>query len=323
MVVTPQHYSLASVSLISHAVRPRNFRERSRLSIATHRIKDRESSFGYRYLLSPALRSLLDFDDILPQAYCLGACVDGEPCGLAVAVLSFRKKVAYIRSLYVRKDYRRSGVSHALMARLLEDTQALGVQRWHVSYREDLAYAAALEVLFQGHGFDGPRASSFFMRFKVAELSAHPLLRARPLRSGSRVLKWHQLPAPIYADLKSGSSRYDWIPRSLNPLNHEEGCAADMSFALLHDDELISWCLTHLEEKSLRVTVSYARFDTLQTPALQLWRYLAVAATKADIESVQFALSAKREKRLATLRRRFGPYAQDQAFFLELTKQRA
>jgi GNAT superfamily N-acetyltransferase len=198
---------------------------------------------------------------------------ENRPVGLLLAALDAPARMerrGEILSLFVEPASRRLGIGRALLNGFIEQARSLQLVRLLTGYTSGTPGTAIYERLLRSTGWDEPVAHRTSIKLDAERLIAtNPVWyqRREEWPAGYRVVKWDRLTAEQHAALAADQEREHWIPEDLVPWSFASQGPFEprTSLALLREDRVVGWTLTHLiGPELLRLTCGYVH------PKLQL-----------------------------------------------------
>lgn len=231
-----------------------------------------EAASAYASLTFPARRDLVTAPPADREMVFVGAAAEGEPVGFAFGMGGPEGQFEVI-SFYVTPFYRGRGLSRALLEALesafVTRGYRMGVHFFTVD-AEDQAYARFL----LNNGWSRPTLRQVVCTTDLAHAYQTPwLVRAR-VPKNCEVRRWREVSETERATLRARKeAEPGFYPDGLDPFFYEADCHEDTSLALLKDEAVVGWVITHvLDERTLRWTCSYVT-EALQGSGrmLPLW----------------------------------------------------
>jgi GNAT superfamily N-acetyltransferase len=212
----------------------------------------------YAGLTFSGYRSAMEWFDGRGGWVGLGAAVDSEPVGLALARQP-RAGLARIASVFVAESFRRRGIATRLLGRLEEllvERELLAVD---LVYAPEAAGAAAFEALLRRRGWPdrGDRIHVFIVDGRI--MSA-PWFDGAVLPPSYEICDWASLREDERQGLARSQETERWIPEVLNPFDHEKNLEPLNSLALRHEGRVEGWLLTQpMDASTLHYASVYVR----------------------------------------------------------------
>lgn len=167
-----------------------------------------------------------------------------------------------ILSVFTEKKYRNAGVATSLLSHTVEVLTSLDAKNIFVKYMTNKPNTAIINRLLDGAGFETMKKRQLDIQCSKMILQA-PWIKTlyNPAKNFSIKL-WHNLSKSEREDIKTSQQKNRWIPEYLVPFIYETGHEKQYSRALLYNDEVVGWSITHkLDSKTIRFTCSFIRED--------------------------------------------------------------
>lgn len=249
---------------------------------------------AYARLTFPRYRGLFG----TPGVYGVGLRQGDRPVALALA------GGPELLSLFVEPDCRRQGLAGRLLAAIEAAARARGHGQLHGSYATRRDTTAQLEHLLARHGWQAPVTEMLAFRSGPAQVADAPWMK--PLKLGPR----DRIVDLVDVSLEALVSE-PWIPADLRPWAQEPGWDPRTSVALLRDDAVVGWLVTHrLDPRTLRYTCSYVRPDLQKRGRVLLLYQEVVARSRVlDLPVAIWTVPVRHEGMRAFGERWMAPYA--------------
>ncbi|MEM6793020.1 MAG: GNAT family N-acetyltransferase [Acidobacteriota bacterium] len=278
-----------------------------------------------RYLsLQEQERSPAEGDHRLVQPVVLGARVEGQPVGLAVAewpvspsspaeIEQFGEAAARLISLFVSASARRRGIACALLEAVEEEIARRGGGTLEAVYTTGKPAIAWLEKVFARRRWTSPEGRSLLVRFTPAAPYASGHLRedrlAR-LRRGLEFAPFSSVDAGELEELRAAQKSDPWIPPLLAPWRYDLEGADPSSLAVRSGGQLVGWAITHRPTPGLlRFTCAYLRRDLAASGRLLAIQDAVLQRVRGTCEECSFTTSFAYPPMIRFIRRRFAPFS--------------
>ncbi|MBI1299543.1 GNAT family N-acetyltransferase [bacterium] len=183
-----------------------------------------------------------------------GASFWRQPAG--VVIVEQKGDEAHLLDLYVLPAYRRSGIGAALLAEAEKQIGEAGVPRMRTLYRCD-EHRPAFEALLMKAGW-APlvhRSTIFWVSFQSI---LRPWVTRFQFRPPYEVFLWSELTEHERAGLLAHGAAGDWYPPTLSPFHRpDDAWDPATSVGLRYNGEVVGWCLTVREEKTVLVEILF------------------------------------------------------------------
>lgn len=290
------------------------------------RIAQIEQSYGFRMMVFPRYKSLLNFSHANQQTCVIKASIEEEPAGLAVSVLNSapsadnQPSVALdIVSLFVQPQHRHKGVAEQLLITLENESQTHRRYALNATYMTGQNTTAYLEKLFSKRGFTPPVTRMLAIRCSLNSIKHIPWLSQYALPHGYAIKRWVDLKHEERLEIKQSNTTEPWIAADLNPFNYEQGIDPTTSVVLLAHGNVRGWCLNHIINNRLRFTCSFVHLNLQRAGMLTfLISYIAKVMPQIGLNEAMWTVPIALHPRTAQfMTEHIKPYA---TFFAE-TKQ--
>jgi GNAT superfamily N-acetyltransferase len=222
---------------------------------------------AYFGMTFPHFRSLLEADSA--RTIPVGAHLEDEPLGLALAEADSGAGPAQVQSLYVVKRQRRQGIAGKLIRRLEEELRQRGCSHVGAVYAATGTSFPALERLVRQFEWSPPAPSSLIAKISQEGFMADDHLRSMAaLEPPFSICAWQDVTPREREQIRRSQDAAPWIPPELDAFKNEEGADLRTSVALRHGSEVVGWILNHeLDPETGRVTCACVRGDLQRTPS--------------------------------------------------------
>jgi len=250
--------------------------------VETHRVSmllkflgsaDRAGFAGMTY---PSLRHLVADPPSGRDMIHIGACDDGIPSGLAFGMGGDNGDFEVIPP-FVSPLHRGQGLGARLVDALADRARRGGYRRLVQFCTIDFDDQRYARYLIR-NGWSRPRPIELLCRTDTGRALAMPWLRRARVAEGERIVAWSDVSEAQRRDLLQTKRECPTTyPDELDPFSFEATADAETSVALLRQDRLVGWVLTHrLNDTLLRWTCSFVREDLQGVGRiLPLWRAVA------------------------------------------------
>jgi len=235
-----------------------------------------------------------------------------EPAGLALGCLRRSRRCdAEVLSLFVHAEERNRGIGTALLTRVEQALRDRGATLAGAVYMTGRPDVAALERVLEKRGWSSPRLRMLVCEADPATLAA-PWLRRRRVSPGWSMVSWADVTEEQRRSLLESQAAEAWIPADLVPFDHEAAGDPETSVALLREDRVVGWLITHrLSPLLVRYTCSFLRPDLQRTGTL-LSLYGEAAARQAAVQNGSgraiWTVPVQHEAMVRFVRRRMAPF---------------
>lgn len=237
----------------------------------------------YKEFVIPAYRFCLEQPDG-KNLYAVAATEEGNkaPIGFALGWGAGNQKEFELVSLYVNPLIRKQGVGTELLKCIeqyfMEQQFRYGVH--HLSFPDDdQGYAEFLN----GQGWFITRIKQVICKSTLDLAAETPWLMRARLPERYTIKPWHEISPDDRLHIQKRhqqetrtTGEKGWYAEDQNPFDKEDDCHRETSLALLKEDEVVGWVITHQPAElptSLRWTISFVSPD-IQGAAriLPLWK---------------------------------------------------
>jgi GNAT superfamily N-acetyltransferase len=202
----------------------------------------------YCSMTFPAYRHLFNMPGIYGTA-----AFSGLSClGLAAAYALLPGEHEII-SIFVNKKYRNRGIARALLDELFIYARAFikGPCKFKIIYDDSIKYRPAVEKLFNRLRFSEaqPRCRVFRCDKKIGEMPW--INRYALVPDNFKIIKWIDLPENLKSDLINEQKKSEIFPPELSPFRDEKILEPLNSLALVYENSIIGWSVTHRPFKDM------------------------------------------------------------------------
>ena len=279
---------------------------------------------GFDLRRIPHLVAPVHYPLLLQEAEGLEAIAwDGSHEIEAVAVRLRELDADHVLTIVATPSARDRGDDERLLEWLVDDATTAG-RTLVVEFTEAPDATNPIRRLLERVRMPTPQASRLMVVFgptmyraTLSEEAAldrqHPIGSWRPLPSSCRIVGWMDCSEQQRSMLRSSLETLD-VYREIDPFSRESGCEARTSLAILKDQTIVGWLLSHSQpDGTLRQTVSYIdprlqRLGLIYPAYVELIRRI-VAELGMDTK-MRFTVDLIQARGLArVVRRRWAPFA--------------
>ncbi len=214
-------------------------------------------SIGFQRFTYPSLQPML-LGSGNQHVKAVGATLDDEPIGLALALILPRPQVNRLASLFVQKQHRGRGIGTQLLTALEQELIKSGHNHLRITYETGRECSVAAERVLAKLDWPNPEPERLLCRCDRRMCGSDWVAKDYRLSGGYEIVPWRELRDEQLAELQRDDERDSWIPASLRPWEYQ-GIEFN-SVALLRQNRIIGWVLTQ-------------RFDTRTLIYSNSWMY--------------------------------------------------
>ena len=210
----------------------------------------------------PAYRPLLQCIGRDASFLCVQATVNHKIVGLAIA--RSNRDTAVLLSIYVLPEFRQQKIGGALLTFIEKRLRLRGCKRVIATYSSSVPGCLALEKLLKRRGWRCPvvrMMTLFTTRKKMKELMQNAIYyryREPVLPRGFRLVKWQDLSDKMIAKITDTAYKSTARNAWRLPLEHQYQTEPLTSFAILKEDKLHGWILSHrISSNTIRYTIAH------------------------------------------------------------------
>jgi GNAT superfamily N-acetyltransferase len=219
------------------------------------------TAMPYQRLTFPSYRDRL-YNLTPTTTLAIGAMVDEQAIGLALAEMLPDGRSATVLSIFVDSCYRDRGIGTALLARLEQELQHRGCAELELVYVTGKPSTAALERLLHRCGWDEPQPRMIICKSTTDRIAAAPWMQKTHLPASFQIVPWTEITAGDRAWIQQQQLDDPWIPPDLVPFQLEENFEPINSLGLRYHGQIVGWVITHrLDPNTIRYTCSFVRED--------------------------------------------------------------
>jgi GNAT superfamily N-acetyltransferase len=241
----------------------------------------------------------------------IGAWCDDKPVGLAMSVSTGKDGMAWVRSIYVERCFRRRRLGTSLLAQLETSMSLRGNPHLRIGYSRKSSASPAIERMLAR--LDWPRAEPERLLCAgdnrlLEEIDADWLNAPPKLPDDCKIVPWSEVTRRELLVLLASQALNPWIPAGLAPFDFVAGAEFN-SVAMRCGGEIVGWVLTQrLDVSTLIYSCGYMRPD-LQRRGFLVTLYVEAMrrhARRSDMPNWCGAVPYKYRPMAAFMRRRLG-----------------
>ena len=262
----------------------------------------------YQHLTYPIWRTRLQqpFENLIIG---IGADLDAQPVGLAMANIIPHNNKAEIVSIYVQPKYRQQGIGGLLLTNLSQKLQAMGCTRLELSYTAS-ATSIALERLLTQQGWSTPQPKMLVCHSITERMQQAPWLYDYRLPATFTIFPLAELTSREYESIQQKQAIAPWYPEILSPFRGELPVEPLNSLGLRYQGQVVGWMATHrLAPDTIRYTSLFVRQDLQKMGrAIPLIAEAIKLQLKSNIPQYICAAAVENQTMIKFVRRRLQPF---------------
>lgn len=228
-------------------------------------IDNRETASLYQSFTFPYYRSKLQAIEPNGSVVAIAATSNlGEPIGLALAEIGQDDKSAFVRSIFVKPNYRSIGIGTALSIRLEEELSIRGCTEAKLDYTTGKPTIPALERLLQKCNWAPPQFNYLVCKSNQNKIFHAPWMqREYRLPAAFSIFPWVEITPEERQAIQQEQEAKQWIPAFHIPFRHETDDLEPLnSLGLRYKGQVVGWILTHrIAPDTIRYTSMFVRQD--------------------------------------------------------------
>ncbi|MGI8745789.1 MAG: GNAT family N-acetyltransferase [Bryobacteraceae bacterium] len=264
-------------------------------------------AYPYLALVFQSMRSSLN--ELKPDGpfVAVGARIDGEPAGLALGQIGVEGGCD-VRSLFVSRPYRGSGLGTALLSAIESELRNEGQQTVQISYLADRPTTPALERVLEKRHWGTPQAKMLICRTDEHIMEWEWYRRAEHPAPGFEIFSWIEITNEDRRSILDRQQASNWIPDDLVPFQYEKDLEPINSIGVRYKGEPAGWVITHrAAPDTIRYTCSFIRKDLQRRFHIgPLYREAYARQAKAGIPFVIWLVPAQHTAMVRFVKNRWG-----------------
>lgn len=265
----------------------------------------------YSGLTFPHFRSRLESLSLEGSMMAVGASVNGQPVGLALADVHTDDSAGEVCSLFVTPAYRGCGIGTALLDQIEMGLQKRGCSKAWFRYTAGKATTSTLEGMLHKGGWEEPEVRRWICKADRHILDA-PWMKRRHLPDSFALFPWQELTPTERDAMKKEEGPDGWLPEGYTPFDDEHLIEPTISLGLRYQSEVVGWMFVHrVSEGVVRYHHLFVREDLRRKrcglPMLveSIWRQ---AETLGSDSCGVFIIGNKNPTMRRFLQRQIAPY---------------
>ncbi len=176
------------------------------------------------------------------QTYVIGSRTNGQPSGLVVLDRRQGEQAARVLSFFVGTQFRQRGVATSLMAAMNDLAQQMGISQFSLEYVVGRNTPILEHVLAQ-NGWGQPAVILFIYKTDLAHIAHAKWIKPMRLPAEFTFIPIRQLSKAQVLEIINHEAR--GYPAYLNPFKDAARIHPDLTWFLLHQDQVVGWSIVH------------------------------------------------------------------------------
>lgn len=169
-----------------------------------------------------------------------------QPVGLILSSFGQTREEARIHSFVVHPDHRNKGVGTSLLSELEKNLANEGCDRIDGTYREHWKSLDALKAVLLKNGWASPTKDLIIVRGEAEKVLKLFVNSELTLPDGFALIPFSDISLAQKERIVSKKKTSDWFPDILNPFTLSETINRVTSLALIYENEVRGWVISHL-----------------------------------------------------------------------------
>ena len=174
-----------------------------------------------------------------------------QPVGLILASFGNTKEEARVHSFRVDPLHQNKGIGKNLLSTLEENLREEGCRVVDGSFRQHWKAVPALRSILEYNGWDEPEEELIIVKGEAKNVLKLFMDDRIELPEGFRFKPFTGLDAKDLEYIRNRKKTEDWYPDILDPFVYGETINPVTSLALMHNDKVAGWVISHLISKKL------------------------------------------------------------------------
>jgi GNAT superfamily N-acetyltransferase len=173
------------------------------------------------------------------------ASLDKRPVGLILATFGATKEDARIHSFRVDPSHQNKGVGRMLLSTLEKNLRGEGCNKVDGAFRQHWKSAPALRKILEQNNWTTPDEELIIVKGEAKNVLKLFMDDRLSLPEGFRFKPFSGLSEDDLAYIRKRKAEDDWYPDILDPFIYSETINPITSLALMHNDTVVGWVMSH------------------------------------------------------------------------------
>ena len=169
-----------------------------------------------------------------------------QPVGLILSSFGKTKSEARIHSFVVHPDHRERGVGKRMLQELEENLSREGCRQLDGTYRDHWKSTAALKSILTHNGWTQPTKDLIIVRGKTKKVLRLFTNDRLTLPDSYQLIPFTEISLAQKDLILAKKKTSEWYPDILNPFTYSDTINSVTSLALIHENEVKGWVISHL-----------------------------------------------------------------------------
>ena len=265
---------------------------------------------SYLHLTYPIWRSRLQQPEYKELTIAIGAELNDQPVGLAIANIIPDTNKAQISSLYVQPKYRQQRIGGSLLRSLSQKLRLLGCRELELGYTAQATTTFALEKLLARQGWSIPQPKMLVCHSITERMKQAPWLSSYRLPKAFSIFPLVELTRQEYQTIQQQQAHEPWYPEILSPFGGDLPVEPLNSLGLRYQGQVVGWMATHrIAPDTIRYTNLFVRQDLQRMGrAIPLIGKAIKLQLKSNIPRYTCAAEVGNKSMVKFVRRRLQPF---------------